>query len=276
MAQYWPTSLPSQWLVDAFSESPGDNLVRQDMSMGPPKVRRRSTAAYRPITNALILDSDELSVFDNFYETILQNGALTFNRQVPREDYTLVNTVASINDLSEWWTATWECSISNPAIIASSDDETHGLTASSKLLSATEYKIKTRVKSGDVNWCAITFYDDDGYTTSYFNAATGALGTIWADNASISGPDSDSYSQIEIEFTTGSISVNNAVILQPAYADTDNIFAGDGSTPSIYVKDFYLYKVTQVEKELRFSQPPQYTPLGGDYWRVAIVIEVLP
>jgi len=78
----WPTSLPDEFLLDGYSGSMPDNVIRQDMSVGPPKQRRRSTAAVEPITGRIVLDDNDspsqLVTFNAFYRTTLSDGAVSF------------------------------------------------------------------------------------------------------------------------------------------------------------------------------------------------------
>jgi hypothetical protein len=74
----WPSSLPNYLLQDGFSKTYADNLVRQDMSVGPPKARRRSTSGVTPIKGRQVLTSTQLATFSTFFETTLSDGATTF------------------------------------------------------------------------------------------------------------------------------------------------------------------------------------------------------
>ncbi|QLH37711.1 MAG: hypothetical protein HWD60_00095 [Defluviicoccus sp.] len=44
MSAVWPSSLPQKPLVDGFSETAPNLVVRSPMDVGPAKVRRRATA----------------------------------------------------------------------------------------------------------------------------------------------------------------------------------------------------------------------------------------
>ena len=84
MAQIWPATVPTDFLLGGFSESPADNLIRSGMGAGPDKVRRRSTAGVRPIVGDILMTVTQLATFDTFYVTTLASGALTFNLAHPR------------------------------------------------------------------------------------------------------------------------------------------------------------------------------------------------
>lgn len=79
----WPTTLPTAFLVRGYTEQKQDNAVRFQPDVGPPKLRRRSTAAARTITGALVLKQSLREVFDDFYSTMLSDGADTFTWKDP-------------------------------------------------------------------------------------------------------------------------------------------------------------------------------------------------
>lgn len=80
----WPTSLPDNFLASAYSESPPDNTIRTKMDVGPPKMRRRGTAAARPIRGTLLMTDAQLATFDTFYDSTLDSGADRFDWTHPR------------------------------------------------------------------------------------------------------------------------------------------------------------------------------------------------
>jgi hypothetical protein len=84
MAQTWPATVPDTLSVSEYRESPPDNLLRQGMDVGPPKVRRRTTANVRPISGKIIMTTTELAAFDTFFTSTLASGSLTFNFDHPR------------------------------------------------------------------------------------------------------------------------------------------------------------------------------------------------
>ena len=85
----WPATLPQDFLVQSYSESPPDNLIRQSMDVGPPKVRRRQTAAPRIIRAAQNLSSTELGYLETFYVTTSYSGALAMDLPHPRTGSTV-------------------------------------------------------------------------------------------------------------------------------------------------------------------------------------------
>jgi len=79
----WPASLPPP-TVDGFSEQRQRNVAAFQPDVGPPRYRRRSTAAAVTATITLVLDKDALADFDEFFETDLADGTLPFDMNHPR------------------------------------------------------------------------------------------------------------------------------------------------------------------------------------------------
>lgn len=80
----WPVTLPDNFLVDSYQEAFSDNVLRTSMSVGPAKMRRRSTAGTRPISGNQYMTPDHLGIFDIFFTTTLEDGALRFDWTHPR------------------------------------------------------------------------------------------------------------------------------------------------------------------------------------------------
>jgi len=80
----WPTSLPTRPLVDGYSETPPNTVVRSNTAVGPAKTRRRATAGVRRITCRYRLTAAQVDTLDTFYWATLESGALRFNWTHPR------------------------------------------------------------------------------------------------------------------------------------------------------------------------------------------------
>ncbi len=80
----WPASLPQYVLVEGYSEAPPQNTIRTSMDVGPPKMRRRSTAAVRPITGNQHMNKTQVAALDTFYVTTLNSGVDQFDWVHPR------------------------------------------------------------------------------------------------------------------------------------------------------------------------------------------------
>lgn len=84
MANWTTTIMPQTLLIDGYSETYADNIIRSNMEVGPAKQRQRISAAVTPITGSLILTSSEATAFDTFYNTTINHGADQFEWTHPR------------------------------------------------------------------------------------------------------------------------------------------------------------------------------------------------
>jgi hypothetical protein len=74
----WPVTLPQFFLRDGYSETAPDNLISSDVSIGPAKIRRRTTSAIRSIAGGIVLTEAQYAIFANFLASNLMSGALPF------------------------------------------------------------------------------------------------------------------------------------------------------------------------------------------------------
>jgi hypothetical protein len=75
----WPGALPDRFLVNGYREAMPESTIRTQMDAGPPKLRRRYTAAYRPIQGRIECNASQLAALDTFFVTTCANGALPFD-----------------------------------------------------------------------------------------------------------------------------------------------------------------------------------------------------
>lgn len=73
----YPASLPTA-RIDGYQEGLPDNLVRNEMSVGPPQTRRRSTLPLVPVQVSLILTASQKTTLTDFFNDTLQHGSLQF------------------------------------------------------------------------------------------------------------------------------------------------------------------------------------------------------
>lgn len=85
MTAAWPASLPQSPFLPVTDQRQ-TAVVRTSMDAGPPKMRRRFTAAVRQITLGMFLTGAERAVFDAFFATTLEEGALPFTWTDPVDD----------------------------------------------------------------------------------------------------------------------------------------------------------------------------------------------
>jgi len=87
----WSASLPSTFLVDGYQEQWPDNLIIQEMEVGPPKVRRRQTAAPEYINCYQILTTAQVATLKTYWTSTLTGGSTTIDPLVhPRSGSNVV------------------------------------------------------------------------------------------------------------------------------------------------------------------------------------------
>jgi hypothetical protein len=84
MTAAWPAALPQRVLASDYEEQQPETLLRTQMDAGPAKVRRRFTAAPRPLWVMLRMTSAQVELFEAFVREDLQDGALPFGWVHPR------------------------------------------------------------------------------------------------------------------------------------------------------------------------------------------------
>ena len=85
----WPASLPQSMEVEGYQESFPEQRLSSGMEIGPPKVRRRTTAAPTPISGQIVLDATQLATLETFIDSDLAGGALAFDMPHPRTGATI-------------------------------------------------------------------------------------------------------------------------------------------------------------------------------------------
>lgn len=74
----WPADLPQEFLQDGYSEEGADNLLATNVSVGPAKVRRRTTANVRPITGSMMMLEAQYQTFIDFVIDDIKDRAIAF------------------------------------------------------------------------------------------------------------------------------------------------------------------------------------------------------
>lgn len=87
----WPGTLPASFQADGYEEGGKENMLRSNMDAGPAKMRRRFTAAVRPVQGIIVVDETQLATFKTFYGTTLKDGSLPFDwhEHLPAGDATV-------------------------------------------------------------------------------------------------------------------------------------------------------------------------------------------
>lgn len=83
MATTWPAQLQQKLNVAGFQKIYGDTRVYSEVDVGRPKIRSRYTVAVDEYSCQILLDFDEVSIWETFYKTQLGNGTLTFDYNDP-------------------------------------------------------------------------------------------------------------------------------------------------------------------------------------------------
>lgn len=91
----WPSTLPPSPLIEGLNEEGPEQALRSENSIGPAKVRRRSTGGVRAITWPLLLTTEQVTILENFIDGDIGGGTLPFNLLDPR-----TNTVRSFRLVS--------------------------------------------------------------------------------------------------------------------------------------------------------------------------------
>jgi len=74
----WPTSLPQCPILNGYAEEAQPNVAYFRPDVGPPKVRRRSTAKNYIATMTFRMTLAPLDIFYDFYGDDLADGSLSF------------------------------------------------------------------------------------------------------------------------------------------------------------------------------------------------------
>jgi hypothetical protein len=86
----WPSTLPPTFESDGYQETEPDVLSEDVMEVGPPKVRRRTTAAPAELSGSILCDQAQLATFKSFLRTTLAGGALPFSGFTHPSDQTSI------------------------------------------------------------------------------------------------------------------------------------------------------------------------------------------
>ena len=80
----WPSELPERPSQQGYSYGFGDGRLSTDMDSGPPKMRRRSSSAVRPVTASFMGDADAMARLERFWDEDTRGGTLPFTIVNPR------------------------------------------------------------------------------------------------------------------------------------------------------------------------------------------------
>lgn len=78
----WPESLPQLPLLEGFSTSPQDSVIRGKMD-GYTKQRTRFTAAMLEVNEVYLMSREQYQTFRDFHNNTLKNGGREFIKRDP-------------------------------------------------------------------------------------------------------------------------------------------------------------------------------------------------
>jgi len=100
----WPVNLPASFEAEGYAVRPRENVIREQMDVGPPKTRRRASVAVVDVTGEFKMTSQQKVQFDAFYRGVLFHGTRPFAMRDPdgvlREYF--VQSVAYVQGADIW------------------------------------------------------------------------------------------------------------------------------------------------------------------------------
>lgn len=78
MTAAWPSTIPQCPILNAFKEQRQRNVAAFSPDVGPPKMKRRSTAVGVLTDLSFRMSNAQVLAFNTFYETTLADGTLPF------------------------------------------------------------------------------------------------------------------------------------------------------------------------------------------------------
>lgn len=78
LAVPWPPDLPQCFLRASYGIQPLDNVLRSEMDVGPPKMRRRSTLNVVQVSASMWFTQAQRRSFQIYYRTVILEGTVPF------------------------------------------------------------------------------------------------------------------------------------------------------------------------------------------------------
>lgn len=79
----WPSSLPQELSQRGFEYDPPDLTIREEMSLGEDKSRRRGTAGVTRVVGEMVLSRQQVETLLDFYRDTLSEGIRPFDWKDP-------------------------------------------------------------------------------------------------------------------------------------------------------------------------------------------------
>ena len=110
-AVLWPTALPQSFEIEGYSIRPSENVIREQMEVGPPKTRRRASVSTVAVAAELKLTESQREFFDAFYKNVLFHGTRAFKMRDTGGTFReyFVQSVAYVTGQDVW--PYWRCQL---------------------------------------------------------------------------------------------------------------------------------------------------------------------
>lgn len=113
----WPYDLPQRMNVEGYQNAFADNRMASQPEIGPPKLRRRTSATPRPVAGQIIVSANGLARLRRFWEEEIDQGIQPFwfpdqeadGHKLTTEGLLPLQTQEAQNLLiSAWWLVQFE------------------------------------------------------------------------------------------------------------------------------------------------------------------------
>lgn len=84
MTTVWPATLPQSPSVDGYQEQFVDTTIHSQMDVGPPKIRRRTTAGVKKFSLTFDMTGAQVIILEEWFLDELAGGAVPFVFPDPR------------------------------------------------------------------------------------------------------------------------------------------------------------------------------------------------
>jgi len=83
MAEIWPETLPQEPLIEEFTGTIQDTVIRTSMDAGPEKMRRRFTATSEYYAVSWVMTKTQFTTFRDFFTNTIAGGSEEFEMNHP-------------------------------------------------------------------------------------------------------------------------------------------------------------------------------------------------
>jgi len=253
----WPGALPQQLLVEGYEEQLSNMLIRTEMDAGPAKVRRRFTAAPRPVNGQIVVTPAQLVFFRAWYYNVLLGGSLRFGWTDPFTTDEITNLLSNggFEEGTEGW-LNYQCtSASIPGGVYGKCCELTRVTG------ATQYIPQNLTLSPGKTYCV------SGYAKSGTSGNEAGDFTAWDKDGGV----------LEVAFLSSESWTFHRGMFVCANTETTVFAQKHSDTPGTMLFDeVSLVDITSGVVEMRFIEPPTLSPIDPTAIRINMALEILP